>query len=109
MKALLIHGGISIFTGEGIKAFLCAALFHDLGHFPFTHSLKELPLKDHEELSSEIILRKPLFSLIKESLKIDPYLVASVINEKWMTAVIRKSDFTVKCYPVFWILINLIT
>ncbi len=82
MKALLIHGGISIFTGEGIKAFLCAALFHDLGHFPFTHSLKELPLKDHEELSSEIILRKPLFSLIKESLKIDPYLVASVINEK---------------------------
>ena len=29
-------------TLEGVKAFLCAALLHDIGHYPFAHSLKDL-------------------------------------------------------------------
>ncbi len=37
------------------KAFLAAALLHDVGHFPYTHSLKELPLPPHEEISAALI------------------------------------------------------
>jgi HD superfamily phosphohydrolase len=29
-------------TLEGVKSFLCAALLHDIGHYPFAHSLKDL-------------------------------------------------------------------
>jgi HD superfamily phosphohydrolase len=45
---------------EGELSFLCACLLHDLGHFPYTHSLKELPLRSHESLTGEIILAEPV-------------------------------------------------
>ncbi len=40
---------------DGVDSFLAAALLHDIGHFPYTHSLKELPLTDHEILATQII------------------------------------------------------
>ena len=43
------------FTKDGINSFLAAALLHDIGHFPYTHSLKELPLIDHEILATQIM------------------------------------------------------
>lgn len=43
------------FTKDGIDSFLAAALLHDIGHFPYTHSLKELPLIDHEILATQIM------------------------------------------------------
>lgn len=70
---------------EGVKAFLCACLLHDLGHFPYTHSLKELPLKEHETLTAEYILSEPLFSLIKKELKTDPYLPAAIVDKNLAT------------------------
>ncbi len=82
MRSLLSHNKPELITIDGLKAFLCAALFHDLGHFPFAHSLKELPLTDHEILSSEIILSRPLAPAIKEALGIDPSFVAAIINEE---------------------------
>ena len=39
-------------TLDGVKAFLCAALLHDIGHYPFAHSLKDLGLIAHETLRS---------------------------------------------------------
>ena len=45
MHAFLKYEETTFLSLEGVKAFLCAALLHDLGHFPFAHSLKELPLK----------------------------------------------------------------
>ncbi len=81
IRSLLRHTAPQLMTIDGAKAFLCAALFHDLGHFPFAHSLKELPLQDHEILSSEIILSPPLSTAIKESLGIEPAFAAAIINE----------------------------
>ena len=48
----------------GVMSFLCAALLHDLGHFPYTHSLKELPLENHEALTGKLILCEPVKSLV---------------------------------------------
>ncbi|MFQ3621534.1 MAG: HD domain-containing protein, partial [Spirochaetales bacterium] len=67
-------------TLEGVKAFLAAALLHDIGHFPFTHSLKELPLREHESLTADLIFSPPLENLLKEQLLVDPSLVATIVD-----------------------------
>lgn len=56
IQSLLTRGLGSFLTKEGIDDFLCSALLHDIGHFPYAHSLKELPLIDHERLATFIIL-----------------------------------------------------
>jgi HD superfamily phosphohydrolase len=63
----------------GVVSFLCAALLHDLGHFPYTHSLKELPLLRHEALTAEIILREPIRSLVAKAGG-DPALTAAIVD-----------------------------
>ncbi|MCF7928293.1 MAG: HD domain-containing protein [Spirochaetales bacterium] len=70
-----------IFTLEGVRAFLTAALLHDLGHFPFAHSLKELPLAEHEELTGRIILGSELKPLIRNEVGADPFFTAAIIDE----------------------------
>ncbi|MDR2484071.1 MAG: HD domain-containing protein [Treponema sp.] len=63
----------------GVRSFLAAALLHDLGHFPYTHSLKELPLEDHEALTGKIIMAEPVKSLVADT-GADPYLTAGIID-----------------------------
>jgi len=65
---------------DGALSFLCACLLHDLGHFPYTHSLKELPLRSHESLTGEIILNEPLKSLVGSCGAV-PELTAAIIDE----------------------------
>jgi uncharacterized protein len=60
------HKECPVLTLTGVKSFLNAALLHDLGHFPYTHSLKELPLIDHEELSGNIIREGEIGQLIAQ-------------------------------------------
>ncbi len=93
LKSFLSFGNGGFITTEGVKTFLCSALFHDLGHFPFAHSLKELPLKDHEELSAEIILSADFSVKLKNILKIDPYFVAAIIDRNMDTMGNREVEF----------------
>ncbi|TVR02861.1 MAG: HD domain-containing protein [Spirochaetaceae bacterium] len=65
---------------EGVKAFLVAALLHDLGHFPYTHSFKELALKEHEVLTAELVQSEPVVSVIRESVHADPAMVAAIVD-----------------------------
>jgi uncharacterized protein len=66
-------------TREGVTAFLCAALLHDIGHYPFAHSLKDLDLEAHEALAARQIL-SDFSSVIRSSLGIEPEAVASIID-----------------------------
>jgi HD superfamily phosphohydrolase len=66
---------------EGAMSFLCACLLHDLGHFPYTHSLKELPLRSHESLTGAIILTEPMKSLVGNC-GADPALTAAIIDRE---------------------------
>lgn len=77
---LLGKGGGDVFTFEGVKAFFAAALLHDLGHYPYAHALKNLGVRDHEELTGEIVLEKPVFEVLKNDLKVAPRLVASIVD-----------------------------
>ena len=43
------------FTAKGMMSFLSACLLHDIGHFPYAHSLKELSMMEHEEIARHLI------------------------------------------------------
>ncbi len=68
-------------TLEGVKAFLCAALFHDLGHFPYAHVLEDgLDVLDHERLTARAITGSELTDLIRHEVGTDPALVAAIVD-----------------------------
>jgi len=77
----LAERGASWLTHEGVKSFLAACLLHDLGHFPYTHSLKELSLSSHESLSGSIILKEPMKSLVGAT-GADPALTAAIVDKE---------------------------
>jgi len=76
----LYEKNASWLSPEGVLSFFSAALLHDLGHFPYTHSLKELALEDHEKLSARLILSEPLRSLIGKA-GADPELTAAIVDK----------------------------
>jgi HD superfamily phosphohydrolase len=76
----LCERGASWLSPRGALSFLCAALLHDLGHFPYTHSLKGLRLEEHEVLSGRLILTEPLKTLIGKA-GADPELSAAIIDK----------------------------
>ena len=82
-RRLLLHlaeeGADQWLSAEGVKSFLCAALLHDLGHFPYTHSLKELPLEGHEVLTAGLITREPVKGLVAAA-GADPYFTAAIVD-----------------------------
>ena len=81
LRVLLARGADEWVTETGCNSFLAAALLHDLGHFPFTHSLKELPLMDHETLTANIMLSEPVRSLIGAAGG-DPEMAAAVVDHE---------------------------
>ncbi len=80
LDALIARGADEWVTPVGCRSFLAAALLHDIGHFPFTHSLKELPLANHESLTARAILAEPLKTMIGRC-GADPHLCAAIIDE----------------------------
>ena len=87
-RRLLIHlaeeGADKWLSPEGVRSFLCAALLHDLGHFPYTHSLKELCLEEHEVLTGNLIASEPVKSLIAAA-GADPFFTAAIVDgtDRW--------------------------
>jgi len=80
LKNLSKRGAEDWLTNEGINSFLAACLLHDLGHFPYTHSLKELSLSSHESLTGGIIIKEPMKSLVGAA-GADPELTAAIIDK----------------------------
>ena len=68
-------------TLEGVKSFLCASLLHDIGHYPFAHSLKDLDVEAHEVLAARQIL-SDFAPAIRSCLRIEPEAVASIIDHR---------------------------
>jgi HD superfamily phosphohydrolase len=80
LQNLAERGAAEWLSGEGVRSFLCACLLHDLGHFPYTHSLKELPLRSHEALTGDIIQQEPMKSLVG-SCGADPEFTAAIVDK----------------------------
>lgn len=70
------------FTREGIMSFLTACLLHDIGHFPYAHSLKELAVREHEELARSLILsHSDLYDAVKRT-GASPEMTALIIDKE---------------------------
>ncbi len=69
------------FTEYGIMSFLSACLLHDIGHFPYAHSLKELAIREHEEIACDMILNhSDLYSALEKA-GAWPEMTALIINK----------------------------
>jgi HD superfamily phosphohydrolase len=79
LRVLVARGADDWVTGTGATSFLAGALLHDLGHFPFTHSLKELNLEDHERLTASLILEEPLRTKVAVA-GADPEMTAAIVD-----------------------------
>ncbi len=69
------------FTEEGMMSFLTASLLHDIGHFPYAHSLKELAIREHEELAHSLIMNKSDLSEAVKRTGADPEKTALIIDK----------------------------
>lgn len=79
-SALAAKGQLDFCTREGLQSYFVAALCHDLGHFPYAHSLKELPLEQHEALTARELLSGPLRVLVQDA-GADPAAAAAIVDK----------------------------
>ncbi len=67
---------------EQAKIFVIAALFHDIGHWPFCHPIEDIRLLEiprHESLARNILCHSEIADCLREDWGIDPLQVAEVI------------------------------
>ena len=65
----------------GILSFLCASLLHDIGHFPYAHSLKELAMREHEEIAGDLIMHEPALKNAIEEIGASAEMSAAIIDK----------------------------
>lgn len=69
---------------EDIRVFLAATLLHDIGHYPFSHTLEELMpfFVSHEERARRLIEdpNGSIAPVLRDQLQVDPERVANVID-----------------------------
>lgn len=64
------------------RAFLAAALLHDVGHYPFSHAIEELEIdqvRRHTDISRDLITTGELAAVLARLWDVDPSLVAAIV------------------------------
>lgn len=82
LEHLLKQTGQLPVSEQGIASFLVALLVHDLGHFPYAHSLKDVITISHEALGAAAILSDASLAEAIERCGADPHTVALIIDEQ---------------------------
>ena len=80
---LLESGGGPPLPAADIRCLLVAALCHDVGHYPFSHTLEGIaPLPRHEERTRRILLQdRDLVAVLKRDWSVDPERVAAIVDD----------------------------
>ncbi len=84
MLAQLLEGASGrLLREDDLRCLLVAALCHDVGHYPFSHTLEGIaPLPRHEERTRRILLRDPqVVEVLRGDWRVDPERVAAVVDE----------------------------
>lgn len=74
------------FSREGILSFLCACLLHDIGHFPYAHSLKELAIREHEEIAASMIEKEGELRNAIAKTGANPDMTAQIIDKDTLSS-----------------------
>lgn len=74
------------FTRSGMMSFLVSCLLHDIGHFPYAHSLKELAIREHEEIAGWMIEQEGQLKTAIEATGATPAMVAAIIDKDMLTS-----------------------
>lgn len=93
---LMRHSGFSQSAREvDLLSLLAAALLHDVGHYPFSHSIEALHHKGqhvphHAEITARMIRgeiqlvgERPLYALLREEWGVNPERVIGLITGRW--------------------------
>ena len=71
------------FTEKGMMSFLASCLLHDIGHFPYAHSLKELSMMEHEEIARHLIEEDEELRASIDKAGADPEMTALIIDKDY--------------------------
>lgn len=85
LRALLARGregGLDGITASSIRALLVATLLHDVGHYPFSHTIEELggAVILHEKIGRTLIEKSELATIIERDYQLSPERVADLID-----------------------------
>src|SRR5215472_3592966 len=75
-------GGLQGVTKSSIQALIVAALLHDIGHYPFSHTIEDLglPIVSHEQVGRAIIEKSEVAAILERDYHLSPERVADMID-----------------------------
>ncbi|MGH2479105.1 MAG: HD domain-containing protein [Ktedonobacteraceae bacterium] len=76
------EGGLDGIAADSIRTLLLATLLHDIGHYPFSHTIEELggSVILHERVGRAIIEKSEIATLIERDFQLSPERVADLID-----------------------------
>src|SRR5215471_2347949 len=85
LRSLLQHGdngGLDGIAIGSVQTLVVAALLHDIGHYPFSHTLEELgyPIIAHEKVGRSIIEKSEIAAILERDYRLSPGRVADFID-----------------------------
>src|SRR5574340_1747424 len=75
-------GGLFGVAVSSIQTLVVASLLHDIGHYPFSHTIEELgkPIVSHERVGRSIIEKSEIATILEEDYHLSPERVADFID-----------------------------
>jgi HD superfamily phosphohydrolase len=75
-------GGLDWVSASSIQTLLIATLLHDIGHYPFSHTIEELngPVIAHEKVGRAIIEQSEIATILERDYQLSPERVADLID-----------------------------
>ena len=85
LRALLQRGedgGLADISISSVQTLVVAALLHDIGHYPFSHTIEELgyPIAPHEKVGRSIIESGEIAAILEREYHLSPERVADFID-----------------------------
>lgn len=76
------QGGLYGVSISSVQTLIVAALLHDIGHYPFSHTIEELgpPIILHEQVGRSIIENSEIATLLERDYHLSPERVADFID-----------------------------